>query len=84
MAETEEEVVDLAKRLPDTQASLLRWVVGLMADVVVFEDVNKMNSRNISMVFAPNMTQVRCCLTLHLYHVIRKCMIVCYSSHALW
>ena len=63
MAETEEEIVDLSERLPDMQASLLRWVVGLMADVVVFEEVNKMNSRNISMVFAPNMTQV-----MH-YHV---------------
>jgi hypothetical protein len=29
-----------------------------MADVVQEEEYNKMNARNIAMVFAPNMTQV--------------------------
>lgn len=29
-----------------------------MADVVEEEESNKMNARNIAMVFAPNMTQV--------------------------
>jgi hypothetical protein len=29
-----------------------------MADVVEEEEMNKMNLRNIAMVFAPNMTQV--------------------------
>jgi Rho GTPase-activating protein 22/24/25 len=29
-----------------------------MADVVEQENYNKMNARNIAMVFAPNMTQV--------------------------
>lgn len=29
-----------------------------MADVVEEEEANKMNARNIAMVFAPNMTQV--------------------------
>jgi len=29
-----------------------------MADVVEHEQFNKMNARNVAMVFAPNMTQV--------------------------
>lgn len=55
---TEEESVALVKLLPPTQAALLDWAVNLMADVVQDEVVNKMNARNIAMVFAPNMTQV--------------------------
>lgn len=55
---TEEETVALVKLLPPTQAALLDWAVNLMADVVQEEVVNKMNARNIAMVFAPNMTQV--------------------------
>ena len=45
--------------LPPTEAALLDWAINLMADVVQHEDLNKMNARNIAMVFAPNMTQVR-------------------------
>ena len=45
--------------LPPTEATLLDWAINLMADVVQHEDLNKMNARNIAMVFAPNMTQVR-------------------------
>ncbi|GJP53011.1 hypothetical protein CLOM_g12158 [Closterium sp. NIES-68] len=56
--ETEEQMVALVEGLPETQSMLLDWVVGLMADVVQFEERNKMNARNIAMVFAPNMTQV--------------------------
>lgn len=63
---TEEETVALVKLLPPTQAALLDWAVNLMADVVQEEDVNKMNARNIAMVFAPNMTQVRRCWDLNL------------------
>lgn len=55
---TEKETVALVKLLPPTQKALLDWAVNLMADVVQEEDINKMNARNIAMVFAPNMTQV--------------------------
>jgi hypothetical protein len=55
---SEEESVALVRLLPTTQASLLDWAVNLMADVVQQEAINKMNSHNIAMVFAPNMTQV--------------------------
>lgn len=44
--------------LPPTEAALLDWALNLMADVVEHEHSNKMNARNIAMVFAPNMTQV--------------------------
>lgn len=55
---TEEECVELVRLLPPTQAALLNWVVEFMADVVEEEESNKMNARNVAMVFAPNMTQV--------------------------
>lgn len=55
---TEEECVELMTSLPPTQAALLGWAVELMADVVEEEEYNKMNPRNVAMVFAPNMTQV--------------------------
>lgn len=56
--QTEEEYVKLVRLLPPTEAALLDWAINLMADVVQYEHLNKMNSRNIAMVFAPNMTQV--------------------------
>lgn len=55
---TEEECVELTKHLPHTEAALLDWAINLMADVVQYEHLNKMNAHNIAMVFAPNMTQV--------------------------
>lgn len=55
---TEEECVELVRLLLPTQAALLNWAVELMADVVEEEEANKMNARNIAMVFSPNMTQV--------------------------
>jgi hypothetical protein len=55
---TEEQCVELVKMLPPTQSALLDWAVNLMADVAQEEQINKMNARNIAMVFAPNMTQV--------------------------
>ncbi|KAI3694012.1 hypothetical protein L1987_76970 [Smallanthus sonchifolius] len=55
---TEDECTSLAKSLPQTEAGLLDWTVNLMADVVKYEPQNKMNSHNIAMVFAPNMTQM--------------------------
>lgn len=55
---TEEESVELVKQLKPTESALLNWAIDLMADVVEQESSNKMNARNIAMVFAPNMTQV--------------------------
>ncbi|CAN4111389.1 unnamed protein product [Withania somnifera] len=55
---TEEECTQLVKLLPPTEAALLDWAINLMADVVHNERHNKMNARNIAMVFAPNMTQM--------------------------
>lgn len=55
---TEEDCTKLMKSLPSTEAALLDWAINLMADVVQHENHNKMNARNIAMVFAPNMTQV--------------------------
>jgi hypothetical protein len=55
---TEEECVLLVNLLPPSQSALLDWTANLMADVVQEEAHNKMNARNIAMVFAPNMTQV--------------------------
>ncbi|CAL9065827.1 unnamed protein product [Musa banksii] len=66
---TEEESVQLVKLLPPTPASLLNWAVELMADVVEEEELNKMNARNIAMVFAPNMTQMSDPLTALMHAV---------------
>ncbi|CAI9774319.1 unnamed protein product [Fraxinus pennsylvanica] len=55
---TEEESVELVKQLKPTESALLNWAIDLMADVVEQEEFNKMNARNIAMVFAPNMTQM--------------------------
>lgn len=55
---TEEQFVELVKQLKPTETALLNWAIDLMADVVEQEEFNKMNARNIAMVFAPNMTQV--------------------------
>ncbi|GJV33823.1 Rho GTPase-activating protein 2-like protein [Tanacetum coccineum] len=54
---TEEERVELVKQLKPTETALLNWAVDLMSDVAEQEELNKMNARNIAMVFAPNMTQ---------------------------
>lgn len=64
---TEDESVELIKQLKPTESALLNWAVDLMADVVEEEESNKMNARNIAMVFAPNMTQVKPHLTLFNY-----------------
>ncbi|KAK8711550.1 hypothetical protein V6N13_146831 [Hibiscus sabdariffa] len=66
---TEEESVDLVKQLKPTEAALLDWAVGLMADVVEEEESNKMNARNIAMVFAPNMTRMSDPLTALMHAV---------------
>lgn len=59
--QSEEDCARVAKCLPPAEAALLDWAVNLMADVVQEEHINKMNDRNIAMVFAPNMTQVLHC-----------------------
>lgn len=63
---TEEEQVELVKKLKPTEIALLNWAVDLMSDVVEHEELNKMNARNIAMVFAPNMTQVNSFYCLYL------------------
>ncbi|KAL1827759.1 hypothetical protein ACET3Z_006171 [Daucus carota] len=67
--QTEEDCSALAVLLPATEAALLNWAVNLMADVVQQEHLNKMNARNIAMVFAPNMTQMADPLTALMYAV---------------
>nr|XP_043622213.1 rho GTPase-activating protein 5-like [Erigeron canadensis] len=66
---TEEECSRLVKSLPQTEAALLDWAINLMADVVEYEPQNKMNARNIAMVFAPNMTQMADPLTALIHAV---------------
>lgn len=64
--QSEEDCDALVRLLPPTEAALLDWAINLMADVVQEEHLNKMNARNIAMVFAPNMTQV-CIFLLDIY-----------------
>lgn len=66
---TEEECSQLVRMLPSTEAALLDWAINLMADVVEHEHYNKMNARNIAMVFAPNMTQMADPLTALIHAV---------------
>ncbi|KAF3527949.1 hypothetical protein DY000_02043428 [Brassica cretica] len=68
-SETEDECAELVKLLPPTEASPLDWSINLMADIVEMEHLNKMNARNIAMVFAPNMTQMLDPLTALMYTV---------------
>ncbi|KAL3621699.1 Rho GTPase-activating protein 2 [Castilleja foliolosa] len=64
---TEEEFVKLIKELKPTESCLLGWAIDLMADVVEHEESNKMNARNIAIVFAPNMSQ----RAFEAYHVVQ-------------
>ncbi|XP_022769753.1 rho GTPase-activating protein 3-like isoform X2 [Durio zibethinus] len=66
---TEDDCTELVKLLPSTEAALLGWAINLMADVVRHEQYNKMNARNIAMVFAPNMTQMADPLTALIHAV---------------
>ena len=63
-SQSEEECARLVRLLPPTEVALLDWAINLMADVVQLEHLNKMNARNVAMVFAPNMTQVSKYLSL--------------------
>ncbi|XVE59586.1 hypothetical protein DITRI_Ditri05aG0057700 [Diplodiscus trichospermus] len=67
--QTEEQCAELVRLLPPTESALLDWAINLMADVVQQEHQNKMNARNIAMVFAPNMTQMADPLTALMYAV---------------
>ncbi|KAI3787664.1 hypothetical protein L1987_42290 [Smallanthus sonchifolius] len=66
---TEDECAELVKHLKPTETALLNWAVDLMSDVVEHEESNKMNARNIAMVFAPNMTQMSDPLTALMHAV---------------
>lgn len=67
--QSEEDCAALVRLLPPSEAALLDWAVNLMTDVVQLEHLNKMNARNIAMVFAPNMTQMADPLTALMYAV---------------
>ncbi|KAK8938602.1 hypothetical protein KSP39_PZI011510 [Platanthera zijinensis] len=67
--QSDEECGELARALPPAEASLLNWAINLMADIVQEEHKNKMNARNVAMVFAPNMTQMADPLTALMYAV---------------
>ncbi|KAK7268009.1 hypothetical protein RIF29_20691 [Crotalaria pallida] len=68
-SESEEECAQLVSLLPHTEATLLDWAINLMADVAQLEHLNKMNARNVAMVFAPNMTKMEDPLTALMYAV---------------
>ncbi|CAK9182455.1 unnamed protein product [Ilex paraguariensis] len=68
-AQSEEECAQLVQLLPPTETGLLDWAINLMADVAQLEHLNKMNARNVAMVFAPNMTQMSDPLTALMYAV---------------
>lgn len=68
-AHTEEQCLQLIRLLPATEAALLDWALNLMADVAQMEHFNKMNARNVAMVFAPNMTQMADPLTALMFAV---------------
>lgn len=65
----EEDYIVLVKQLKPMEAALLNWAIDLMTDVVEEEEFNKMNARNIAMVFAPNMTQMSDPLTALMHAV---------------
>ncbi|KAI4355291.1 hypothetical protein L6164_004080 [Bauhinia variegata] len=66
---TEDDCTNLVKSLTPTEAALLDWAINLMTDVVEHEQFNKMNARNVAMVFAPNMTQMADPLTALIHAV---------------
>ncbi|CAH9071639.1 unnamed protein product [Cuscuta epithymum] len=68
-SQSEEECVGLVSLLPPTEAALLDWAINLMADVAESKDHNKMNARNVAVVFAPNMTQMADPLTALMHAV---------------
>ncbi|CAN7039726.1 unnamed protein product [Brassica oleracea var. botrytis] len=81
--ESDEDFIKVVRLLPQTEASLLNWAINLMADVVQFENVNKMNSRNLALVFAPNMSQMKDPLTALMYAVQVMKLLKCLTEKAL-
>ncbi|KAK1435046.1 hypothetical protein QVD17_00805 [Tagetes erecta] len=67
--QSEDDCTAVCRLLPPTETALLDWAINLMADVVQHEHLNKMNSHNIAMVFAPNMTQMADPVTALMYAV---------------
>jgi hypothetical protein len=67
--QSEDDCAHLCARLQPPKAALLDWAVNLMADVAEQEKANKMSTRNVAMVFAPNMTQALDPLTALKYAV---------------
>ncbi|KAJ6820956.1 rho GTPase-activating protein 4-like [Iris pallida] len=67
--QSEDECAQVVRLLPSTEAALLDWAINLMSDIVQEEEQNKMNARNVAMVFAPNMTQMTDPLTALMYAV---------------
>lgn len=57
-SQSEEDCARLVTLLPAMEAALFNWAINLMADVAQFDHLNKMNARNVAVVFAPNMTKV--------------------------
>ncbi|KAI4378660.1 hypothetical protein MLD38_016110 [Melastoma candidum] len=68
-SESEEDCAQLVSLLPPMEGALLDWAINLMADVAQHEHLNKMNARNIAVVFAPNMTKMAEPLTALMYAV---------------
>ncbi|MCD7471366.1 hypothetical protein HAX54_011769 [Datura stramonium] len=81
-AQSEEECVQLVRLLSPTDAALLDWAINLMADVAQLESFNKMNARNIAMVFAPNMIQFQVWVSVEDSRSL-DCFDVCGSSYEL-
>jgi hypothetical protein len=73
--QSEEDCAWVSKCLPLAEAALLDWAVNLMDDVVQEEQINKMNDRNIAMVFVPNTTQV-----LHCANIVAISELAIYTS----
>lgn len=68
-SQSEEDCAQLVTLLPPMEAALFNWAINLMADVAQFEHLNKMNARNVAVVFAPNMTKMADPLTALMYAV---------------
>ncbi|GKE29270.1 Rho GTPase-activating protein 5-like protein [Tanacetum coccineum] len=67
--QAEEDYPTLRCQLSPTETALLDWAINLIDDVIQDKHLNKMNSHNIVMVFAPNMTQMVDPLTALMYAV---------------
>ncbi|XP_030548635.2 rho GTPase-activating protein 5-like isoform X2 [Rhodamnia argentea] len=68
-SQSEEDCAQLVMLLPPMQGALFNWAINLMADVAQFDHLNKMNARNVAVVFAPNMTKMADPLTALMYAV---------------